>query len=261
MIRDAAIVATAATLLCVGTRVPGACPDSERTLSLFLCRRPAEGARRAGHEQRPAPKTHPGIGSAMNTWRRGPKQETVPRGQGETPVWLPPRPPVARQCPPRWGEFWGSVRWPRPQFRQVPPPQPSPPVLFLHLPLDRSWWCHDSPQQGARSAGSSIPRSGGGCGCHLRWGTVHSERGRVFSVVQVWTLFLVTARTARWVVAEPPFWSSFLAGGMPMQKREVPTGGPLSSPFLSLPWVKGRMLAPMPSLPPQPLEYAIQAPQ
>ena len=37
-------------------------------------------------------------------------------------------------------------------------------VLFLplHLLLDRSWWCHDSAPQGAGSAGSYIPRSGGG---------------------------------------------------------------------------------------------------
>lgn len=43
--------------------------------------------------------------------------------------------------------------------------------LVLHLPLDKSWWwCRDSAPQGARSAGSYIPRSGRGLWMSSRMG-------------------------------------------------------------------------------------------
>ena len=75
-----------------GTRVPGAGPDSELILSLYLPRHPAEGARRAGREEKPALKTHTqGCGGARDWGRRSPSgnhwPERDPNPASSNPSW------------------------------------------------------------------------------------------------------------------------------------------------------------------------------
>lgn len=79
----------------------------------------------------------------------------------------------------------GSIRWPRSQLRQAPR-LTTKVLLFLvlHLPLDKSWWCRDSAPQGARSAGSYIPRSGRGLRMPSRMGGSALSLG--IPVTQVW---------------------------------------------------------------------------
>ena len=63
-----------------GTTVPGAGPDSELILSLCLPCHPAEGARRAGREEKPALKTHTqGCGGARDWGRRSPQWKPLAR--------------------------------------------------------------------------------------------------------------------------------------------------------------------------------------
>lgn len=66
-----------------GTRVPGAGPDSELILSLCLPCHPAEGARRAGREEKPAIKTHTQACGGARDWGR------------QSPQWKP----LARERP------------------------------------------------------------------------------------------------------------------------------------------------------------------
>lgn len=146
-------------------------PDSERTLSLCLSCHPAEGVRREGRKERPTPDTHAGMWERQGLGEAKTPVETT--GQRETPVRLYPPPPGARQSLPRWGESGGS----KGVGTLASPPSSGKSLhlttrvllfLQLHLPFDRSWRCRDSAPQGAGSAGSYIPRSGGGFRCHLR---------------------------------------------------------------------------------------------
>lgn len=125
IIRGASTVAAAATLL--GTGVPQAGQDSERTLSLCLSRPPAEGARRQVREESPVPRPSPGIRERQRPGEARTQVETEITGQRETPVEPPPAPPGAGERLSRWREFgdpsWGCGTW-APPLIQASPPQP-----------------------------------------------------------------------------------------------------------------------------------------
>ena len=67
-------------MFCAGTGVPQAGPDSERTLSLCLSHHPAEGARREGREEGPAPRPPPGIRESQRGGRARIQVETEATG-------------------------------------------------------------------------------------------------------------------------------------------------------------------------------------
>lgn len=108
--------------------------------------------------------THAGMWGRQGLGEAKPPVETT--GQRETPIRLRPTPPGTRQRPldgehlevPKRGLYAGLA-----PISDKSPHLTTRVVFFpLHLLLDRSWWCHDSAPQGAGSAGSYIPRSGGG---------------------------------------------------------------------------------------------------